>query len=527
MALYLSPECLQYILTYLEDDNHTLHSCLLVNRFWCHNTVKILWSQPWRSYDITQASATSATKLIQTYVNCLSDKVVLLKNGINYQVSSTPQAYDYASFLRALDYDGMYWSISQWLDSCWLYRMLNYEEELKSDTESKLSLDDMSSENYCEYFDESEEKERKTNIIAKELCNLFMSRCTTFHSLRLETKAIQSNFPFLPSCNDPCNYLSNLRQLICLAEYKSELLIAISRICKDLRRICAGFPLSVLWKSHYETDAQNLVTRAEAQSLVTLVEAQNRLQSVCLFGYKRFVSVIVDALKRHADSLTSLELMYTDFRDNNDFSSLKTLSLCKSLKSLKIHNCFIPPNEELMPLASFSKLEEFYFCNEWNPLYPLPQHEFWEIMFHNTKNSLRKMSLLWLRSDPKDGCQIIDPIAKQCSNINILHLPVLWINEVLIILNYCTQLKVFSFSGDDFDANESLTQMGKLVPVTLQSLTIKDGHMGGWTFTEKSLDCFLKNCNASLEIMDLTFCSCATDRHYEVLSQHRIITGLV
>ncbi|RIB14420.1 hypothetical protein C2G38_2195221 [Gigaspora rosea] len=318
MALCLSPECLQYILTYLEDDNHTLHSCLL-------------------------ASAISATKLIQTYVNCLSDKVVLLKNGINYQDFSTPQAYDYTSFLRALDYDGMYWSISQWLDSCWLYHMLNYEEVLKSDAESRLSLDDNGIENYCEYFDEAEKKERKTNLIAKELCDLFMNRCTTFHSL----------------------------------QYKSDLLIAISRVCKDLHRICAGFPLSVLWKSHYETDAQNSVTLTEAQSLVTLIEAQNRLQSICLFGYKRFVSVIVDAYKRHADSLTSLELMYTDFRDNDDFSSLTILSLCKNLKT-----------------------------------------------------------------------------------------------------------------GDDFDANESLIQMNKQIPITLRSLTIKDGYMGGCTFTENLSSAF-------------------------------------
>ncbi|CAG8706517.1 7481_t:CDS:1, partial [Acaulospora morrowiae] len=519
MALSLSPECLQYILAHLEGDSKTLHSCLLVSRFWCHNAVNILWSRPW-SYSISQ---NSATKLIQTYVTCLPDetKIILFKNGINYQIVSTPHTFDYASFLRALDYDYMCWSISQWLNSCWFYRVLNYGEEIKSDAEDRTDRYGLISsdvEDNGEFCDESEEEnERKTGLVARELCKLFMKRCRTFHVLLLESKAIQSDFPFLPPCTNSRNYLTNLRQLICLGDLKSELLIAISRICKDLRRICIGFPPNVQWKFHYETDAR---------SLATLIEKQNRLQSFCLYGYKRFVSIIIDALKHQSNSLTSLELIDTDFQDEEDYRSLSALSACQNLESIKILNCFISPSDQLFSLASFSRLEEFEFRNEWNPLYPLPQNEFWEALFQNTRHSLRKMSFWWLRSDPKDGYQIIESIAKHCSHIHFLHLPVLWMHEVFLLFNYCTQLKIFSFSGDDFDANETLIQMSMIVPATLKSLTIKDGNYGGWTFTEKSLQYFLDNSCASLEVVDLTECACMTNQHYEAISRRGITTCL-
>ncbi|RIA93181.1 hypothetical protein C1645_819715 [Glomus cerebriforme] len=523
MAQGLSPECLQQIISYLEGDNKSLHSCLLVNRFWCYNTVNTLWSSPWRSYEITQ---TSATSLIQTYVDCLSEesKINLYNNGITCRnpLKSASPIFDYPSFLRSLDYDYMYWSISQWLISCWLYRVLNYEEEVnecQTNCVEDCIIRCAPDERFNEYDDEVEENKRKTILVTRELCNLFKDRCRTFHDLHLENKAIQSDeFLFLPSSIDPCNYLANLRQLVCLGDNKSELLLAISGVCKNLRKISIGFPLELQWKSHYESDAL---------SLSTLIEKQTRLESVCLYGYKRLISCLIESLLSQSKSLNILELMYMDFREAQDYQSLALLPSCKNLKSLKIHNCFIPPDERIMQLTSLQQLEEFDFCNEWNPLYPLIQQKFWDELFINNAKTLRKLSLCWVRSDSKDGAKIIESITKRCSkNISILHLPILWTHEILTIFDYCKHLEEFSFSGDDLDANEFFSQLGEFIPVTLRSLTIKDGHSGGWNFTENSLYSFLSNCQAKLQIMDLASCSCMTDRHYDVISKRGIINCL-
>ena len=36
-------DCLNEIFEHLENDKVTLYSCLLVNRFWCKTSVRILW----------------------------------------------------------------------------------------------------------------------------------------------------------------------------------------------------------------------------------------------------------------------------------------------------------------------------------------------------------------------------------------------------------------------------------------------------------------------------------------------------
>jgi hypothetical protein len=324
MVQGLSAECLQQIISYLEDDNKSLHSCLLVNRFWCYNTVSTLWSRPWRSYELTQ---TSATSLIQTYIDCLSEesKVKLYNNGITCRKNkSITPAFDYPSFLRSLDYDYMCWSVSQWLISCWLYRVLNYEEEINEcqtdrveDYIIRCSPDERFNDDEYNNDDKVEEENEKTIFVTRELCNLFKNRCRTFHDLQLENKAIQSDeFSFLPSSTDSRNYLANLRQLTCLGDNKSELLLAISEVCKDLRRVSIGFPLELQWKSHYESDAM---------SLGTLIEKQTRLESVCLYGYKRLISCLIESLLSQSNSLNTLELMYIDFREAQDYQSLALL----------------------------------------------------------------------------------------------------------------------------------------------------------------------------------------------------------
>ena len=43
MVCQLPADCLNEIFDYLEKDETTLHSCLLVNRLWCELSVRILW----------------------------------------------------------------------------------------------------------------------------------------------------------------------------------------------------------------------------------------------------------------------------------------------------------------------------------------------------------------------------------------------------------------------------------------------------------------------------------------------------
>ncbi|GES93199.1 hypothetical protein GLOIN_2v1788520 [Rhizophagus clarus] len=107
----------------------------------------------------------------------------------------------------------------------------------------------------------------------------------------------------MPSSSDTSNYLANLRELICLGDNKSKLLLALSKV--ELRRIFVGFPPIIHRKTNYDSDVI---------SYATLIESQTRLESVCFYGYKRLMAFLIDSLISQSKTLHTLELMYTDFR---------------------------------------------------------------------------------------------------------------------------------------------------------------------------------------------------------------------
>src|SRR6266498_5464152 len=95
----LPGDCLNEIFEYLEDDEITLYSCLLVNRLWCKISVRILW------------------RSIRNYITlfaCLpiESKEILFRNKIITSTStSKPPIFNYASFCKTLSVDSVYYDI--------------------------------------------------------------------------------------------------------------------------------------------------------------------------------------------------------------------------------------------------------------------------------------------------------------------------------------------------------------------------------------------------------------------------------
>src|SRR6266536_5113225 len=91
----LPADCLNEIFEYLEDDQFTLYSCILVNRFWCEVSVRIFWRNIW-NYSVSNFS---------TLIACLPNesKEILHENGI---IISTPTSksptFNDASFCKVL-----------------------------------------------------------------------------------------------------------------------------------------------------------------------------------------------------------------------------------------------------------------------------------------------------------------------------------------------------------------------------------------------------------------------------------------
>src|SRR6266498_783269 len=82
MATFLPTECIRQIFDEFKDDKETLHSCLLVNRYWCINTIDILWRQPFRflytcrkeicqcTHEKVYKRQSQASNLLETYLLC-------------------------------------------------------------------------------------------------------------------------------------------------------------------------------------------------------------------------------------------------------------------------------------------------------------------------------------------------------------------------------------------------------------------------------------------------------------------------
>src|SRR5436305_3097862 len=99
----LPADCLNDVFEYLEEDEVTLRSCLLVNRLWCETSVSILWRNI-RNYN--------------TLIACLPNesKEILSKNGIIAStVASKPPMFNYFSFCKVLLVDQVIDEISELL----------------------------------------------------------------------------------------------------------------------------------------------------------------------------------------------------------------------------------------------------------------------------------------------------------------------------------------------------------------------------------------------------------------------------
>src|SRR3954470_4046478 len=106
----LPVESLEQILYHFKNDKKTLCSCILVNRFWCSTTSSILYRRPFRFL------SKPSPKLIRTFTSCLSQssKELLIKSGVNPKLLDLPfPILHYPSFIRCLDYELIYNSISE------------------------------------------------------------------------------------------------------------------------------------------------------------------------------------------------------------------------------------------------------------------------------------------------------------------------------------------------------------------------------------------------------------------------------
>jgi hypothetical protein len=256
MDCLLLAECLSEILEYLEEDKFTLHSCLLVNRFWCRLSIRILWRNIWNF----KSQLRVASSILSTLIACLPNesKELLHKNNIFISPPTpNPPLFNYAEFCNVIST----YEVGQIVYS-------NLKDKL---TDYSLLVN-------------------RRSLVTNEIIKLLTSQISSLKKLTYYRNGIYDiNFSF--NCFPG---LKDLSELYCGSNISSDFFYQLCQVCHNLQSISISIK---------DSNISN-----EIKELITL---QNNLKNIALTAFNESWVDIIPALTKHSDSITKLHL-YSD-----------------------------------------------------------------------------------------------------------------------------------------------------------------------------------------------------------------------
>jgi hypothetical protein len=461
-------EIFRHVFRHFSDDKRSLYSCLLVNKIWCGIAVSFLWRDPFYYIKGTSES------LITTYLSCLdlNEREILIKSGIDIKLLfERKPTFEYAEFLRNLKYVDFYESSSVWLQSI---------------TKEEINNNDL-----------------RIFIITKELCKLFINKCSKILHLNINLESLHLPDNFADYVAIPCfpnseNSLSQLQEFICCGIYdKKKIFMALSKYSKNITRLNIDYYLD------------DTVTSAPT-SLAQLIKSQRSLQYFKIDTYYRSLSKIIPALESQHKTLKEIKFRGIDFEEGVTFAPLVP---CKNLESLIFMTCDNVKNEATKPLESahFPKLKNLVFHVE----HSRPPLALSSLIINNC-NTLQEISLGLPPIDSQDDPRIIETIIEYCKNLTTFESH-LQIHQLKSLLISCNKLeKLVARGREPLRADEFLPSIGKIIPNRLKILVIH----AIWSFNPNTLKEFLDYCIAPLETIGFPDCYAINDDHLFNFSQY-------
>ncbi|GBC00284.1 hypothetical protein RclHR1_00380052 [Rhizophagus clarus] len=322
----LNTDCLIETLRYLGSDKVTLHSCLLVNRFWCKVSVRILWEK----LDVS-------AKLLNTLISCLPDESKnilrnngiifsslnplyppgdhLCKNGVTLAPTSKPPLFNYASFCKVLSISNIYSIV-------------------------KLFVKNQQSINTMDNI----------NLLTQEILKMFMSVSSLKHlsytsdhspvNIKTPTNITFVHFPGAKHC------LTYLSEFICTSNINSGILNQLSKICHNIHSLNIKF-------KKYADNADRV-----SNGLKNLIHSQNNLKSLSLtyINETNYWADIIHSVTMHSDTLTKLSIKSVE--NHWPISFIKDF---KNLRELDISLIYLSKYDEYADFGHFEDLQHFIF----------------------------------------------------------------------------------------------------------------------------------------------------------------------
>ncbi|GBC03181.1 hypothetical protein RclHR1_00500029 [Rhizophagus clarus] len=106
------PEITNFILRNLRNDYKSLHSCILVNRFWCRIAIPLLWENPFS----INFSNNQHSHFLDIYLSSLQDEDnnLLEELGIN-RINTKLSSFNYPSYIKTVDTYKIEMTIREWI----------------------------------------------------------------------------------------------------------------------------------------------------------------------------------------------------------------------------------------------------------------------------------------------------------------------------------------------------------------------------------------------------------------------------
>ncbi|CAG8813256.1 27768_t:CDS:2, partial [Dentiscutata erythropus] len=218
--LLIPIDILHEIFYYLQNDLHSLHSCLRVSKQWCQAIIPIFWSKPFRENK-------SSVNVVNTFLKCLNKQE---KNNLTYNLGNLDDGdgdgnnldidilddrstvlFQYANFLREISMQRLYLGVNTWvnkkkIDKTWDTLVIN----------------------------------KYNNLICRALCRLFLTNSKSLRSLSLDfyNSSKFKSYPYFPYHKMAKQFLTNLCELtIHYHLSRRDLFMDFQEYCKNLKRL--------------------------------------------------------------------------------------------------------------------------------------------------------------------------------------------------------------------------------------------------------------------------------------------------
>jgi hypothetical protein len=461
--IFTLPETMCPILDNIRYDTKSLHSCMIVNRTWCHLTVPILWRAPFKE---------RRSSLITTFIRCLDntskEKLKLFK-GFPLEALKKP-TFDYMYYLRELHYPTLFDSVKSWCEEQYLNVYIDEDED------------------FCLI---------PSTTILDMLIGRFMSKANHLTNLSIVSVSHRKG------------------EYVCLSKLGSAARKCLPRIKYFNCDNC--IPENLTFATEFCTNLDRLdidCSWLNDREVSKFIKAQKNLKQLTVT--KRWPRLNKDAIS--IDNLTR-SLRCVVLKDNNHKNNggpLSVLMLCKNLEILRFDNWSSFPENDIEGLVTcyFPRLRKLSFtrCK--------PTVDMVTSMILVNGSSLQELTLSW-KIDQTDQCSIIWIIASNCPNLKYLDVPIARkdISHLYSVLRSCKGLQSLTINypseDEDYDVDHFFPSIGDIIPKSLYQLNI----FAPWKFTAESLREFLmKNCKNPL--ICLGFYRCVTNEHLKVITEY-------